>query len=137
MLIVDDDKPIRSFCKNLFKKLEEGNEYKFEVEEAEDGSMALMKILEKFGNLKKGFDLIVSDDNMTYLDGSNMLKTLLYIIENKFMKLQAGENILSKIIICSSDAENVKRNTCSQKLENFIVCEKPLNMQVLKKFINL
>jgi signal transduction histidine kinase len=137
VLIIDDDKPIRSFCKNLFKKVEEKNNLlNFDIEEAEDGSTGLIKILEKISKNEKGFDIILTDDNMTYLDGSNMLHILLFMIENKLIKLEAGENIFNKFVICSSDVENVRKVVPFERHENLVICEKPLNMSTIKTLIN-
>ena len=137
ILILDDDKPIRSFCRNLFKKIEDKNPLLgFEIEEAEDGTIGLIKILERISQNKKGFDMILTDDNMTYIDGSNMLHILLFMIENKFIKLEAGENIFNKFVICSSDVENVRKTVPFERNENLVICEKPLNMSTIKTLIN-
>jgi signal transduction histidine kinase len=138
ILIIDDDKPIRSFCKNMFSKIEEQSRYKFEIEEAEDGSIGLMKIFQKFLYCNKGYDLIISDDSMTLLDGSSMARTLFFLNENKFLKLENFniENLFSKIIISSSDPENVKSKIFEAEiLRNITICEKPLKIEVIKIFI--
>ena len=64
-LVVDDFSTMRRIVRNLLKELGFTN-----VEEAEDGAVALQKI--KAGN----FDFIVTDWNMPNMDGLTLLQTL-------------------------------------------------------------
>lgn len=64
-LVVDDFSTMRRIVRNLLKELGFGN-----VEEAEDGSVALQK-------LRSGdFDFVVCDWNMPNLDGLSLLKAI-------------------------------------------------------------
>ena len=65
ILIVDDFPTMRRIIKNLLKDLGFEN-----VDEAEDGAMALEKL--RNGN----FDFVVSDWNMPNMDGLEMLKAI-------------------------------------------------------------
>jgi two-component system chemotaxis response regulator CheY len=64
-LVVDDFSTMRRIVRNLLKELGFTN-----VEEAEDGAVALQKI--KGGN----FDFVVTDWNMPNMDGLTLLQTL-------------------------------------------------------------
>ena len=64
-LVVDDFSTMRRIVRNLLKELGFTN-----VEEAEDGAVALQKI--KAGN----FDFVVTDWNMPNMDGLTLLQTL-------------------------------------------------------------
>jgi two-component system chemotaxis response regulator CheY len=64
-LVVDDFPTMRRIVKNLLRELGYTN-----VEEAEDGAMALAKL--KGG----GFEFVISDWNMPVMDGITMLQTL-------------------------------------------------------------
>lgn len=64
-LVVDDFSTMRRIIRNLLKELGFNN-----VEEAEDGAMALKKLREG------GFDFIVSDWNMPNMDGLAMLQNI-------------------------------------------------------------
>lgn len=65
ILVVDDFPTMRRIVKNLLKDLGYEN-----VDEAEDGAMALEKL--HTGN----FDFVVSDWNMPNMDGLSMLKAI-------------------------------------------------------------
>lgn len=64
-LVVDDFSTMRRIIRNLLKELGFNN-----VEEAEDGAMALKKLRDG------GFDFIVSDWNMPNMDGLTMLQNV-------------------------------------------------------------
>jgi two-component system chemotaxis response regulator CheY len=64
-LVVDDFGTMRRIVRNLLKELGYTN-----VDEAEDGSMALAKLK------KEHFDFVVSDWNMPVMDGLTMLQTI-------------------------------------------------------------
>lgn len=65
-LVVDDFSTMRRIIRNLLKDLGFNN-----VEEAEDGVMALKKLRDG-----GGFDFIVSDWNMPNMDGLTMLQNI-------------------------------------------------------------
>jgi two-component system chemotaxis response regulator CheY len=64
-LVVDDFSTMRRIVRNLLKELGFTN-----VEEAEDGAVALSKLREG------GFEVVVSDWNMPNLDGLTLLQTM-------------------------------------------------------------
>lgn len=64
-LVVDDFSTMRRIIRNLLKELGCNN-----VDEAEDGSMALAKLK------RETFDFIVSDWNMPVMDGLELLKAV-------------------------------------------------------------
>jgi two-component system, chemotaxis family, chemotaxis protein CheY len=64
-LVVDDFSTMRRIVRNLLKDLEFTN-----VEEAEDGAIALQKLKEG------GFDFVVSDWNMPNMDGLTLLQNI-------------------------------------------------------------
>jgi two-component system, chemotaxis family, chemotaxis protein CheY len=64
-LVVDDFSTMRRIVRNLLKDLEFTN-----VEEAEDGVIALQKLKEG------GFDFVVSDWNMPNMDGLTLLQNI-------------------------------------------------------------
>ncbi|HRO56913.1 MAG TPA: chemotaxis response regulator CheY [Nitrosomonas europaea] len=64
-LVVDDFSTMRRIIRNLLKELGFNN-----VEEAEDGAMALKKLRDG------GFDFVVSDWNMPNMDGLTMLQNV-------------------------------------------------------------
>lgn len=64
-LVVDDFSTMRRIVRNLLKELGFQN-----VEEAEDGAVALRKLREG------GFDFVVSDWNMPNMDGLTMLQNV-------------------------------------------------------------
>ena len=64
-LVVDDFSTMRRIVRNLLKELGFTN-----VEEAEDGAVALSKLREG------GFEVVVSDWNMPNMDGLTLLQTM-------------------------------------------------------------
>jgi len=64
-LVVDDFSTMRRIIRNLLKELGYNN-----VDEAEDGSMALAKLN------RDSYDFIVSDWNMPVMDGLELLKAV-------------------------------------------------------------
>ncbi|NJE06762.1 response regulator, partial [Thermococcus sp. M36] len=64
-LVVDDYSTIRRIIRNLLKELGHTD-----VDEAEDGSMALSKLK------KERFDFVISDWNMPILDGLGLVKEM-------------------------------------------------------------
>ena len=65
ILVVDDFSTMRRIVKNLLKELGFAN-----VDEAEDGAVALQKLQEG------GFDFVVTDWNMPNMDGLQLLQTI-------------------------------------------------------------
>ena len=64
-LVVDDFSTMRRIVKNLLKELGYAN-----VDEAEDGAMALSKLK------NEQFDFVISDWNMPVMNGLDMLKSI-------------------------------------------------------------
>jgi two-component system chemotaxis response regulator CheY len=64
-LVVDDFSTMRRIVRNLLKELGYSN-----VDEAEDGSMALAKLR------SEQFDFVISDWNMPIMDGLTMLQNI-------------------------------------------------------------
>ena len=64
-LVVDDFSTMRRIVRNLLKELGYAN-----VDEAEDGAMALSKLR------NESFDFVISDWNIPVMDGLDMLKTM-------------------------------------------------------------
>jgi two-component system chemotaxis response regulator CheY len=64
-LVVDDFPTMRRIIRNLLKQLGYAN-----VEEAEDGAMALAKLREG------GFEFVISDWNMPGMDGITLLQSM-------------------------------------------------------------
>jgi signal transduction histidine kinase len=159
VLLIDDEQCIRAFSKNSFKKISESEKIKFNIDEADDGISGLEKILYKYLRDQETYDIIIADDTMTFLDGSQLFKLLEILIENEFFKMKLPLNIVNKFIICSSDSQNVKNkigleNGKIQKDNNdnydsnefnllrvkphlmscLEICDKPLNLKFLKQF---
>jgi signal transduction histidine kinase len=160
VLLIDDEQSIRAFTKNSFKKISESEKIKFNIDEADDGISGLEKILYKYLRDQETYDIIIADDTMTFLDGSQLFKLLGLLIENEFFKRKLPLNIVNKFLICSSDSENVKNkieiereiiqnnlidNNDNNNNNNFFkinsnlmncleICDKPLNMKFLKQF---
>ncbi|ABI59528.1 MULTISPECIES: chemotaxis response regulator CheY [Nitrosomonas] len=86
-LVVDDFSTMRRIIRNLLKDLGFNN-----VEEAEDGAMALKKLRDG------SFDFIVSDWNMPNMDGLTMLQNI------------RADNALKDIPVLMVTAEAKKEN---------------------------
>ena len=86
-LVVDDFSTMRRIVRNLLKELGYTN-----VDEAEDGSMALSKLR------SEQFDFVISDWNMPVMDGLTMLQTI------------RADAALSKLPVLMVTAEAKKEN---------------------------
>ena len=86
-LVVDDFSTMRRIVRNLLKELGYTN-----VDEAEDGSMALAKLR------AEKFDFVVSDWNMPVMDGLTMLQNI------------RADPALSKLPVLMVTAEAKKEN---------------------------
>ena len=86
-LVVDDFSTMRRIVRNLLKELGYTN-----VDEAEDGSMALSKLR------SEQFDFVISDWNMPVMDGLTMLQTI------------RADPALSKLPVLMVTAEAKKEN---------------------------
>jgi hypothetical protein len=155
VLLIDDEQSIRAFSKNSLKKISESENIKFNIEEADDGISGLTMILYKFLRDQETYDLVIADDTMNFLDGSQLFKLLGLLIDREFFKRKLPENIVNKFLICSSDSDNVKnkidlereniennndnnkhnfKRTSCYLLNNLEICEKPLKIKILKQF---
>lgn len=86
-LVVDDFSTMRRIVRNLLKELGYSN-----VDEAEDGSMALSKLR------SEQFDFVISDWNMPVMDGLTMLQNI------------RADAALSKLPVLMVTAEAKKEN---------------------------
>ena len=86
-LVVDDFSTMRRIVRNLLKELGYSN-----VDEAEDGSMALAKLR------SEQFDFVISDWNMPNMDGLTMLQNI------------RADAALSKMPVLMVTAEAKKEN---------------------------
>ena len=86
-LVVDDFSTMRRIVRNLLKELGYTN-----VDEAEDGSMALSKLR------SEQFDFVISDWNMPVMDGLTMLQNI------------RADAALSKLPVLMVTAEAKKEN---------------------------
>ena len=86
-LVVDDFSTMRRIVRNLLKELGYSN-----VDEAEDGSMALAKLRSEH------FDFVISDWNMPIMDGLTMLQNI------------RSDAALSKLPVLMVTAEAKKEN---------------------------
>jgi len=86
-LVVDDFSTMRRIVRNLLKELGYSN-----VDEAEDGSMALSKLRSEH------FDFVISDWNMPVMDGLTMLQNI------------RADAALSKLPVLMVTAEAKKEN---------------------------
>lgn len=86
-LVVDDFSTMRRIVRNLLKELGYTN-----VDEAEDGSMALAKLR------SEQFDFVISDWNMPIMDGLTMLQNI------------RADAALSKLPVLMVTAEAKKEN---------------------------
>jgi signal transduction histidine kinase len=143
VLIIDDEKSIRSFYKTNLKKISEKENVNFIIEEADDGSEGLSKILVKILKDQEIYDLIITDDSMTLIDGSHLYNIINFIFENEQFRKEKSTNFIDKFIICSSDLERVKNKILFYGYKNFdinknlILCEKPLKLDLLKSLFEI
>jgi two-component system chemotaxis response regulator CheY len=87
ILVVDDFSTMRRIVKNLLKELGFAN-----VDEAEDGAVALQKLQEG------GFDFVVTDWNMPNMDGLQLLQAI------------RSDTALSRLPVLMITAEAKKEN---------------------------
>ncbi len=114
ILVVDDFGTMRKIIKNLLKELGYTN-----VDEAEDGAMALEKL--KQG----GFNFVITDWNMPNMPGIELLKTIRVTDGIKDMP----------ILMVTAEAEKEKVVAAVQaKVNNYVV--KPFTSAVLKEKID-
>ncbi len=114
ILVVDDFGTMRKIIKNLLKELGYTN-----VDEAEDGAMALEKLKEG------GFNFVITDWNMPNMPGIELLKTIRVTDGIKDMP----------ILMVTAEAEKEKVVAAVQaKVNNYVV--KPFTSAVLKEKID-
>jgi len=114
ILVVDDFATMRKIIKHLLKELGYSN-----VEEAEDGAMALEKLKEG------GFNFVITDWNMPNMPGIELLKAL-----------RQTEGIKdTPVLMVTAEAEKEKVVAAVQaKVNNYVV--KPFTAAVLKEKID-
>ncbi|MCC6544086.1 MAG: chemotaxis response regulator CheY [Nitrospirae bacterium] len=113
VLVVDDFSTMRRILKNILKQIGYS-----EIEEAEDGNSALMRL--KQG----GYGLVVSDWNMPNMTGLDLLKAI------------RADNALSNMPVLMVTAEAKKENVLDAikaGVNNYVV--KPFTADVLKEKI--
>lgn len=82
ILICDDDSYIIKSYKNLFKKLTTtNNNLRIQIEECSGGVECFNKIVERSISGQNPYDFILIDDEMKYLNGSELYKILEFIIK--------------------------------------------------------
>ncbi|MFQ5427418.1 MAG: chemotaxis response regulator CheY [Thermodesulfobacteriota bacterium] len=114
ILVVDDFATMRKIIKNLLRELGYTN-----VEEAEDGAMALEKLKEG------GFNFIITDWNMPNMPGIELLKAVRQTEGIKDMP----------VLMVTAEAEKEKVVAAVQaKVNNYVV--KPFTAAVLKEKID-
>ncbi len=114
ILVVDDFGTMRKIIKNLLKELGYTN-----VDEAEDGAMALAKLKEG------GFNFVITDWNMPNMPGIELLKAIRVTEGIKDMP----------ILMVTAEAEKEKVVAAVQaKVNNYVV--KPFTAAVLKEKID-
>ena len=114
ILIVDDFSTMRRIIRNILKQLEFIN-----VEEAEDGSIALEKLKEA------DYDLLITDWNMPNMTGLDLLK-----------EIRANEKLKDlKVLLVSAEAEKENIIQAAQAGANEYVV-KPFTADVLGQKIN-
>jgi len=114
ILVVDDFGTMRKIIKNLLKELGYTN-----VDEAEDGAMALEKLKEG------GFNFVITDWNMPNMPGIELLKAIRVTEGIKDMP----------ILMVTAEAEKEKVVAAVQaKVNNYVV--KPFTAAVLKEKID-
>ena len=111
VLVVDDFSTMRRIIKNLLKQIGYTD-----IEEAEDGAQALVKLQ------NGGFGLVVSDWNMPNMDGLDMLKAV--------RQEPAIKDI--PVLMVTAEAEKEKVITAIQAgVNNYVV--KPFTGEILKE----
>ena len=114
ILIVDDFSTMRRIIRNILKQLEFIN-----VEEAEDGSVALEKLKDA------DYDLLITDWNMPNMTGLELLK-----------EIRANEKLKNlKVLLVTAEAEKENIIQAAQAGANEYVV-KPFTADVLGKKIN-
>jgi two-component system, chemotaxis family, chemotaxis protein CheY len=111
VLVVDDFPTMRRIVKNLLKQLGYEN-----IDEAEDGSQALVKL--KAG----GYGLLITDWNMPVMEGIDLLK-----------QLRADDSLKDlPVLMVTAEAEKDKVITAIKAgVDNYVV--KPFTAEVLKE----
>lgn len=133
VLIIDDSVSIRSSCKFILMKIEKLKGYKMNIEEADDGFSGLNFIIKNSLNDKK-YDLIILDDEMTYLNGTELIKMLDLIIENKFCeKLGLKYSLFDSVVICSANPDNLVNKIEGMDIK---ICPKPINIAYLTGYFD-
>ena len=77
ILVTDDMSTMRKMIKNMLQKMGHTN-----VEEADDGTVA-WKMINEASDSGKPYDLIVSDWNMAYMSGLDLLKHIRLLCQMK------------------------------------------------------
>ena len=112
ILVVDDFSTMRRIVKNLLKELGFAN-----VDEAEDGAVALQKLQEG------GFDFVVTDWNMPNMDGLT------------FVKHFRQTNKTTPMIMVTTEAEKARViEAIKAGVNNYVV--KPFTPDLLSQRIN-
>lgn len=133
ILIVDDSNQIRSTCKNIIQQIDKNQDYNINVDEADDGIVALCHILDKYIKKNNSYDIILLDDEMNYCNGTDLYKILKYLTDNKIgEKAGIKKDILSKIVFCTG-APSLILNKID--IDSSQICDKPIKVSFLKSYI--
>lgn len=119
ILIVDDEMPTRMIMKRYLQKLKAADESPLDIDEAENGKIAVEKILSS----NNGFHLITLDWNMPTMDGFEVLTEL------------KRQGIKSPIMMISAktDQDEIDK-TLAEGASAYII--KPFSLDQLKEKAN-
>lgn len=134
VLVVDDARAIRNSYLNIFEKLsKEFTEVRFNIDQADDGLTAFSKIVKKQVESTLFYNLIILDDEMNYMNGSELIKLINYMVQHNLgAKGGFNEELLRKIVICSAGPENIKNKV---KIADEMCYPKPLSVDNLRKIV--
>jgi len=133
ILIIDDSISIRSSCKFILLKLEKLRNCKMNIDEADDGFSGLNQIVNNLQQDKK-YDLIILDDEMTYLNGTEMIKMIDLIIDKKFgQKIGLKKELFEKFVVCSANPDNLLYKMDGKNIKT---CPKPINLKYLQNYFD-
>ncbi len=134
ILIIDDSITIRSSCKFILLKLEKIRNCKMQIDEADDGFAGLNQIINKL-LLNKKYDLIILDDEMIFLNGTELIKMMGLIIDKKFgEKIGLKKELFDKFVLCSANPDNLNNKIGINS--NFKICPKPINLKFLQNYFD-
>ena len=120
----------------MLKKINDSqnNNFAIKVEECNDGLECLIKLLKRSlnGNL---YDLVILDDEMMYLDGSELYKIIDYIVKGRLGKQKVFDcTIFDSFLLCSANTDNLINKINNNSFLNNIKA-KPLGESDIRNFL--